>query len=92
MPMKDFLIGNVTEILDGETFRIAVARVRGKNIHRYENEERIQIKRLRLHDVAWMTGVFTKPKLERMFKGKQVLCRVNSRDRRGRIEADVQLI
>ncbi len=92
MPKKDYLIGKVMEIVDGETFRMAVARIGRKTMREYGKEERVFIKKFRLRDIVWITGVFTKPQLEKMFKGRQVLCLVDSRDRGGRIEAEVQLI
>ncbi len=92
MPKKDYLIGKVMEIVDGETFRMAVARIGRKTMREYGKEERVFIKKFRLRDIVWITGVFTKPQLEKMFKGRQVLCLVDSRGRGGRIEAEVQLI
>lgn len=92
MAGKDFIVGNVTSFVDGETFHVAVDRIGKKNMHVYGDTERIHMKKLKLLENVWMTGVFTKPQLERMFRGKQVLCHVNSRDQGGRIVADVQVM
>jgi hypothetical protein len=92
MAEKDFIVGNVICVVDGETFHVAVDRFGRKNLHVYGDTERIQMKKLKLHENVWMTGVFTKPQLERMFRGKQVLCLVNSRDLGGWIVADVQVM
>ena len=92
MAERDFIVGNVTCVVDGETFQVAVDRIGRKNMHVYGNTERIHMKKLKLHENVWMTGVFTKPQLERMFRGRQVLCLVKSRDLGGRIVADVQVM
>lgn len=92
MTGREFIVGNVTDVFDGETIRLTVERIGGKKEHAFNDQEKIRIKKLRLTDIAWMTGVFTKPQIEKMFKGRQVLCLVKSRDQGGKIVADVQLI
>ena len=92
MAEKDFIVGNVTSVLDGETFQVSVDRIGKRNLQVYGDTERIHMKKLKLRENVWMTGVFTKPQLERMFRGKKVLCRVSSRDLSGRIVADVQVM
>jgi|GEM_PF-6904792 len=94
MGRRDFLIGNVTEVVDGETISMTVERTGGgkRYGYRYNVQQNIQIKRLRLTDIAWMTGIFTRPQIEKMLKGKQILCLIRSRDPGGKIIADVQLI
>ena len=92
MSAKDFLIGNVTDVVDGETIRMTVDRAGGRRMHGYKVQEKIRIKKLRLTDIAWMTGVFTRPQIEKLLKGKQVLCLIRSRDPGGTIIADVQVV
>jgi len=92
MSERDFIIGKVTDVIDGETFRITVDRTGGKNRHGYKDQEKIHIKKIKLTDITWMTGVFTKSKIEKMFRGKKVLCLIRSRDQAGKIIADVQLV
>lgn len=94
MGRRDFLIGNVTEVVDGETISMTVERTGGgkRYGYRYNVQQNIQIKRLGLTDIAWMTGVFTGPQIEKMLKGKQILCLIRSRDPGGSIIADVQLL
>ncbi len=92
MAAKNFIVGNVTSVVDGETFQVAVDRSGRKNLHAYGDTERVHMKKLRLHENVWMTGVFTKSQLEKIFRGKQVLCHVRSRDPGGRIVADVQVM
>ncbi len=92
MSARDFIIGNVTDVVDGETIRMTVDRTGGKKSSRYKDQEKIKIKKLRLTDIAWMTGVFTRSQIEKMLKGKQILCFVRSRDPGGNIIADIQLV
>ena len=91
---RDFLIGNVTDVVDGETISMTVERTGGgkRYGYRYKDQEKVRIKRLKLTDIAWMTGVLTRPQVEKMLKGKQILCLIRSRDPGGSIIADVQLI
>jgi endonuclease YncB( thermonuclease family) len=92
MAEKVFIVGNVTSVVDGETFQVAVDRIGRMNLHGCGDTERVHMKKLKLQENVWMTGVFTKPQLEKMFRGRQVLCLVKSRDLGGRIVADVQVM
>ncbi len=94
MVRRDYIIGNVTDVVDGETIGMTVDRTGGGKTYgyKYKVKEMIKINRLRLTDVAWMTGVFTRSQIERMLKGKQILCLIRSRDPGGNIVGDVQLI
>lgn len=92
MPGRDFIIGQVTEVIDGETFRMKVDRTGEKNRLAYKDRERIRIRKIKLTDITWMTGVFTKSRLENMLRGKKVMCLISSRDGVGKLIADVQLV
>lgn len=94
MTRRDYIIGNVIDVLDEETISLMVDRTGGGKRYGYKTtgREKIQINRLRLTDIAWLTGTFTVSQVEKMLKGKQVLCLVRSRDPRGSLIADVQLI
>lgn len=94
MAGRDYLVGKVTGVVDGETINVTVDRIGGGegNGHRYNHEEKIRIKRLRLTDIVWMTGAFTRPQIEKMLRGKPVLCLIRSRESEGSILADVQLL
>lgn len=92
MAQNDFLIGNVLEILDDETFEMEVMRVGRKNRRAYGYEEKIHIHRLKQSEITTLIGPHPKPFLERMLKGKEVMCLVHSREPGGQIEADVFII
>jgi endonuclease YncB( thermonuclease family) len=92
MAERDIIVGVVTDVIDGETILVAWDRSGINNAHKYRDEERIHIRKIKLDKCAWLRGVFTKPMLERMFRGKQVMCLVYSREKGGRIVADVHVI
>ncbi len=92
MTGRDFVIGNVTDVIDGETVNITVDRTGGIRRRPFRGKEKIRINRLRLTDIAWLTGAFTRSQAEKMLKGKQVLCLVRSHDAGGLIIADIQLM
>lgn len=92
MKERQYLIGNVTEIVDGETIHMSVQRTHEGRRLGNEEQEMIRIRKLRLTDIAWISGSFTRSQIEKMLKGKQVLCLIRSREQGGKIVADVQLI
>jgi hypothetical protein len=92
MPGQDFIIGNVTDVVDGETLNITVDRTIGKKRLGFGDKENIRIHRFWLTDIVWITGVFTRSQIEKMLKGKRILCLIRSRKEGGKIIADVQLI
>ncbi len=89
MSNKDFLIGNVIHVLDGDTFELTVTRVGRKNRHLYDEEEKIHINKLKPAEIVSLVGARPKPLLERMLMKREVMCLVNSREPGGKIEADV---
>ncbi|NIO17275.1 MAG: hypothetical protein GTN70_09835 [Deltaproteobacteria bacterium] len=89
MSHKDFLIGNVVHVLDGDTFELTVTRVGKKNRNIYDEEEKIHINRLKPAEIVSLVGARPKPLLERMLMKREVMCLVNSREPGGKIEADV---
>jgi len=92
MARREFIVGNVTDVIDGETLCVTVERNGGRNTYEYKEQETIKINKIRMTNIAWMTGVYTKSKIEKMFKGKKVLCLIESKDLSGNIMADVQLV
>lgn len=92
MPGKGYVIGNVTDVVDGETLNITVDGAGGELTDEFRQKESIRIHRFRLTDIVWMTGAFTRSQTEKMLKGKQVMCLVRSHDSGGNIVADIQLI
>lgn len=92
MSQKDFLIGNVSHVLDGDTFAITVTRVGKNNRHAYELEEKVRINKLKPAEIVSLIGARPKPLLERILKKREVMCLVNSKEPGGKIEADVFII
>lgn len=92
MSKKDFIIGNVKNVLDNDTFKIVVTRVGRKNKNYYDSEEKVRISRLKSSEIVQLIGEHPKPLLERMLKNREVMCLVSSRAPGGQIEADVFII
>lgn len=92
MEHKDFLIGNVRYVLDGQTFDMEVTRTGKKNCYNYDLVERVHIHRLKATELVSLIGPQTQPFLERMLTGNEVMCLVHSKNGNGQIEADVFII
>ncbi|MDH3257992.1 MAG: hypothetical protein OEM19_00815 [Deltaproteobacteria bacterium] len=92
MSQKDFFIGNVLCVLDGDTFELAVTRVGKNNRHDYDHEEQVRINKLKPAEVVSLIGARPKPLLERILIKREVMCLVHSRNPGGKIEADVFII
>lgn len=92
MAGQEYVIGKVTDVIDGETLNISVDGAGGGQRDEFREKESIRIRRFRLTDIVWMTGAFTRAQAEKMLKGKQVMCLVRSHDSGGNIIADIQLI
>jgi hypothetical protein len=92
MAGRDYIIGDVSDVVDGETIHMTVDRTGGGKTYGDSDLAKVQIKKLRLTDIAWLTGAFTRSQIEKMIKGKRILCRIKSRDQGGKIIGDVQLI
>lgn len=92
MGQKDFIIGNVTTVLDDDTFKMAVTRVGKNNKDLYNGEEEVVIATLRSSEIVQLIGDHPKPLLERMLMNREVMCLISARGAAGRIEADVFII
>lgn len=85
------ITGKVSTVVDGEKVCIEIGGI-GKKARRNRNgRELIRIRRIKLDDVVWVTGVFTKALLEKLVGGRDVTCKITSRDDTGTIVADVHL-
>ena len=91
--MTDTLRGNVTNIIDTTTFEIAVTQCGEGNRLTYGGTERIRIATLTGNDHKdsddQERSVFF---LERMLKGREVLCVILARDISERLLARVTLV
>jgi len=90
--MVDTIRGPVTYIVDGDTFDMGVTHVGNKNEEEYNDEERIRIAEIDEPELNTAAGKISKEKLEKKLKGKEVRCYIRSRDRYGRIVADVKVL
>lgn len=89
MVKKDFIIGNVKNVLDKDTFKMVVTRVGRKNKQLYDFEEQVRISKLKSSEIVNLIGEHPKPLLEKMLKNREVMCLISSRKPDGKIEADV---
>jgi len=92
MPGRDFVIGDVTDVIDGETLNIKVDRTSEEKRHESGGSENIRIRRIWLTDIVWMNGVSTRSQIEKMLKGKRIFCSIRAQEQGGKIVADVHLI
>lgn len=93
MKIGDFLIGDVTDVIDKETISVKVERNVEENRYEsiYKDQEKIQINRILLKDIVWLTGSSTQEQIESMLKGRRIVCRIRSRIPGGGMNADVLL-
>jgi hypothetical protein len=92
MGQRDFIIGNVTNVVDKDTFRIAVTRVGRHNRDLYDAEEEIVISTLKSSEIVQLIGEHPKPLLEKMLMNREVMCLISLREAKGQIKADVFIV
>ncbi len=92
MGQRDFIIGNVTNVVDKDTFRIAVTRVGRNNRDHYNAEEEIVISTLKSSEIVQLIGEHPKPLLEKMLMNREVMCLIFTREAKGQIKADVFIV
>lgn len=91
MPKKDFIIGNVREIVGDNAFYVTVNRVGEKNRWAYGDVEMVWIKTLKVSEIVTLFWNREQLTLEKLLKGREVMCIVHSRGENGEIEADVYM-
>ncbi len=90
--MADIIRGPVTNVVDGDTFDIKVTHIGKKNKEKYNREERIRISGIDAPELNTLEGKKAKSALENSLTGKEVRCKVQARDKYGRIVAEVELL
>ena len=90
--MMDFVLGTVTNVIDGDTFDIRVGRVGTNNKFAYKSNERIRINNLDAPELPSSSGYRAKNELEKAILGKYVRCNILSRDTYGRLIADITVV
>ncbi len=91
MPKKDFIIGDVREIVGDNMFYVAVNRVGEKNRGAYGDVEMVWIKTLKVSEIVTLSWEREQLTLEKLLKGREVMCVVHSRGENGEIKADVYM-
>jgi len=89
--MNDLLWGDVTNVVDGDTFDVNVTHYGKNNQYSYNDKERIRIASLDAPELSAFGGFAAKERLERRIAGKHVRLSVQSRDVYGRPVCDVSL-
>lgn len=90
--MTDVIVGPVTGILGGDTFRIAVTYYRESNVQEYNDNETIRIAGLDNSNLSADEALKAKQALEEKLNGRSVKCIVQERDEYGRIIARIQIL
>lgn len=90
--MGDTIKGQVTNIVDGDTFDMKVTQRGTSNEHKYDDSERIRIADIDEPELNEPGGSRSKEILYRKLKGRDVLCDVQSRDSYGRVVSVVKLL
>ena len=90
--MADTIRGPVIKIIDGDTFDMKVTHVGKENKEEYNDNERIRIAGIDAPELPSEEGKKAKKALEKKLDGKEVRCKVQTRDDYGRIVADVEIL
>lgn len=83
--MFDIILGNVVNVVDGDTFDVGVTHILERNKYSYNNRERIRIAGIDAPELSTFLGIRTKLFLEKNILGKNVRLTVQSRDVYGRL-------
>ena len=90
--MFDTVRGPVTSIVDGDTFDMKVTQFGNHNKYEYNDNERVRIADIDAPELNEPGGKRSKEALAKKLNGKEVLCRVKSRDTYKRIVSDVSIL
>ncbi|MFH1283019.1 MAG: thermonuclease family protein [bacterium] len=90
--MLDTVDGQVTEIVDGDTFDMSIIDRGNHNKFTYNNRERIRIADVDKPELNTPQGRRSKDLLIRHLLHKQVQCHVEARDNYGRLVSKVKLV
>ncbi|MBI4258673.1 MAG: hypothetical protein HY619_06940 [Thaumarchaeota archaeon] len=90
--MSDAIWGDVTQVVDGDTFDIKVTHIGRNNQNSYGDIEGIRIARIDASELPSRPGQRAGDQLERVLRGKFVRCDIGSRDTFGRLVCDVAVV
>lgn len=87
--MADVIWGDVTQVIDGDTFDVNVTHYSRTNAVRYNDRERIRVAGIDAPELRTRFGLRAKQQLERALLGEHVRLNVQSRDVYGRLVCQV---
>ena len=90
--MADLIQGEVTEVIDGDTFVLNVEQIGTQNKEEYKNSEKIRIANIDAPELKSPFGLSSKISLENKIKGKTVHCTIQTRDSYGRVVATIKIV
>lgn len=85
----DVIWGQPTEVIDGDTFDIEVTHYLSSNDYEYGGEERVRVQGIDAPELPGPGGRLAKRDLKRCIMGNEVKLHIHSRDKYGRLIADV---
>lgn len=83
--MEDIIQGSVINVVDGDTFDMAVEKVGTNNTYTYNDQETIRIAGIDEPELNTTSGQRSKKALESELLHKRVRCYVQTRDKYGRL-------
>jgi hypothetical protein len=90
--MPDIIYGLVNSVIDETSFIMTVTEGNNSNQYNYKNWECIKIANISSSAMEQHGSYLDKFRLTRTIKNKKVCCSVQSRDKFGRVVADVKVI
>jgi hypothetical protein len=87
----DIIAGKVSDIIDGGKIYIKPQQDGGNHGREDSRGELVHINRIKLDDVVWLTGTYSRQLLEKILWHRKVMCRIKSREKGRTIVADVYL-
>lgn len=89
--MSDVLWGQVTRVVDGDTFDVNVTHYHKGNAYQYNDAERIRLAGGNAPEMGSLAGMLAKTQLESKISGRNVQLVIHSRDTYHRLVCDVTL-
>ncbi len=90
--MADWIEGPVTQIIDGDSFRMRVEWVGRNNSYRYSGDQRIRVAGVDAPELGSPSGKAAKQRLQDSIGGRYVRCTVQARDTYGRLVCQVRVV
>ncbi len=89
---RNTITGKVAKVVDAHSILVEPRRSGwARRLPGRRHRQMVRIRKIRLGDVIWLTGTYTRKMLEATFRNRQVTCLIRSREKGGAIVADVYL-